>query len=234
MRATDDAAHARRLHETRNARTYPGTAGHLVVHAELAPDVGAAARQAGTTELRAAYAADALAALVLGEGSRPSPDVRMHLDGAVLERGYAEPGERCHLDGVGPIPVAVARAMLQDATVTVLHHDATGDITDVSSPTRTIPARVRRWVEEAYPDCGRAGCDSRFRLEIDHIVPFAAGGATAKENLWRLCGHDHHLKTYRGWRAVRLADGTWDLVPPDGHPPRDQTVPDRPDPPPRA
>ncbi len=246
MRAADYAARARRLHETRNARTYTSTDGHVVVHAELAPDVGArivsvlnqktdelfrAARASGTTELRAAYAADALAALILGDGPRPAPDVRVHADGAAVARGYAAPGERCHIDGVGPVPVATIVAMLQDATVTVLTHDDTGDITHISSPTRTIPARVRRWVEEAYPTCGRHGCDSTFRLEIDHIIPWAAGGATTKANLWRLCGHDHHLKTYRGWRAVRLPDGTWDLHPPDGHPPRDEMAPDAPDPP---
>ena len=120
--------------------------------------------------------------------------------------------------------------------MTVLRRDEQGDITHVSSPTRTIPTRLRRWVEEAYPTCGRHGCDSRFRLEIDHITPLAAGGGTEKANLWRLCGHDHHLKTYRGWRVVEHADGTRDLVPPDGHPPKDQP-PDRvapEDPPPRA
>jgi 5-methylcytosine-specific restriction endonuclease McrA len=247
MRAADDAARARRLHETRNARTYTGTDGHVVLHAELAPDVGArvvsvlnqktdelfrAARTAGTTELRAAYAADAVAALILGQTPVPAPDVRLHLDHAPLVRGYAEHGERCHLDGVGPIPVAVAKAMLQDAKVTVLRHDDTGDITSVSSPTRTIQARLRRWVEEAYPTCGRHGCDSTFRLEIDHIVPLAAGGRTEKANLWRLCGHDHHLKTYRGWNVVTHPDGTRDLVPPAGHPPRDHmSTPDAPDPP---
>jgi len=106
-----------------------------------------------------------------------------------------------------------------------MHHDDGGDITSVSSPTRTIPTRLRRWVEEAYPTCGRAGCDSTFRLEIDHIVPFASGGPTAKHNLWRLCGHDHHLKTYRGWTVVEQPDGTRNLVPPDGHPPRDHAPP---------
>jgi len=242
MRASDDAARARRLHETRNARTYPSADGHVSLHADFSPEVGArvrsvleqktnelfrTARAAGTTELRAAYAADALSALILGETPVPSPDVRLHLDGAPLDRGYAEPGERCHIDGVGPVPVAIAKAMLADAKITVLHHDERGDITNVSAPGRTIPARLRRWIEEAYPTCGRAGCDSSFRLEIDHIVPLAAGGATAKDNLWRLCGHDHHLKTYRGWTAVQLTDGTWDLQPPDGHPPRDHPPPNR-------
>jgi len=94
--------------------------------------------------------------------------------------------------------------------------------------------RLRRFVEEAYPVCGRVGCDSRFRLEIDHIEPLAAGGRTDKANLWRLCGHDHHLKTHRRWRAITLPDGTHDLVPPDGHPPKNRAVvADDPDPPDR-
>ena len=234
LRASDDAAAARRLHDTRCARTYPGSDGHVALHAEFSPDVGArvrsvlerktdelfrSARKAGTTEVRSAYAADALSALILGETTAPSPDVRLHLDEAPLIRGYAEPGERCHLDGVGPIPVAIARAMLQDAKVTVLRHDDHGDITTVSSLTRSIPTPLHRWVEEAYPACGRVRCDSTFRLEIDHIIPVADGGPTAKHNLWRLCGHDHHLKTYCGWTVQRGPDGHLDLVPPDRGPP---------------
>ena len=46
--------------------------------------------------------------------------------------------------------------------------DDAGEITNVSSPGRTIPSRLRRWVEEAFPTCGRTGCDSRFALEIAH------------------------------------------------------------------
>jgi 5-methylcytosine-specific restriction endonuclease McrA len=78
---------------------------------------------------------------------------------------------------------------------------------------------------EAYPTCGRDGCNSTFRLEIDHIVPHAQGGPTDKANLWRLCSHDHHLKTHRGWNVVTKPDGTRDLVPPAGHPPRDHAPP---------
>jgi hypothetical protein len=190
-----------------------------------------AARSTGTTELRTAYQADALAALILGEGARPAPDVRLHLDEAAAERGHALPGERCHLDGIGPVPVATALGLLGDAKVTLLRHDSTGDITHVSSPTRTIPVPLRRYVEAAYPVCGRHGCGSALRLEIDHIIPLAQGGQTEKDNLRRLCHHDHHLKHHRGWHTVKLPDGTWDLVPPDGHPPSDRP-PDRRGPPP--
>ena len=106
--------------------------------------------------------------------------------------------------------------MLQDAKVTVLRHDDTGDIT---SACRHPPARSRCGCAASSRrptrSAGATGCDSRFRLEIDHIEPLAAGGRTEKANLWRLCGHDHHLKTHRRWRAITLPDGTHDLAPPD-------------------
>src|SRR5262245_23845204 len=43
-RASNDETRARRLHETRCARAYPSTSGHVALHAELAPGVGAQVR----------------------------------------------------------------------------------------------------------------------------------------------------------------------------------------------
>jgi hypothetical protein len=229
MRATDDEAKTRWLHDTRTAHIGTTSSGHFLLHAELAPDLGAQvrsvleqvtdnlfreARREGRTELRSAYMADAVVGLATGSITPPPAEVRLHTDLAPIVRGYAEPGERCHLEGVGPIPVSMARTLLQDARITVMGHDR-DDITTVSSPTRTIPARLRRWVESAYPECGRNGCASTFRLQIDHIQGVEDGGETAKANLWRLCGHDHHLKTHCRWQVVRDEHGNLDLVPPE-------------------
>ena len=93
-------------------------------------------------------------------------------------------------------------------------------ITHVSSMTRTIPAKLRRWVEETYPQCGRSGCDNTIGLIIDHIVDYAhltklgEIPPTTQDNLWRLCPTCNDLKTYRGWK-VTGGPGTWDLIPPD-------------------
>jgi hypothetical protein len=229
MRATDDETKARWLHDTRNAYVGTSSAGHLLLHAELSPDVGAQvrsvleqvtdqlfreARREGRTELRSAYMADAVTRVMTGETTPPPAEVRLHADLAPIVRGFAEPGERCHLEGVGPIPVSMASALLQDSRITVMGHDG-DDITTVSSPTRTIPARLRRWVESAYPECGRTGCASTVRLQIDHIRGVEDGGETTKANLWRLCAHDHHLKTHRRWRVVHDEHGNLDLVPPE-------------------
>ncbi len=69
------------------------------------------------------------------------------------------------------------------------------------SRSRYIPAAVRRevWRRDqgrcSYVDrhSGRR-CGSRYRLEIDHIVPFALGGATELSNLRLRCKAHHKLR----------------------------------------
>ena len=111
------------------------------------------------------------------------------------------------------MPVTTARALLDDAVVTVMIREG-DDITAVSSPKRTIPAKVRRALEARYPTCGVPACANDEFLEIDHIVALEDHGPTALDNLWRLCSHHHRLKTYGGWMVVGQ-NGDRDLVPPD-------------------
>jgi hypothetical protein len=227
LRAADDRATAQWLHETREARTWSD--GHWYLEARLRPDEGArvnqvlenktdeifrAARAAGRTEPRAAYMADAIVAIFKGE--LPEKPIELRLEGvyAALERGYVEPGERLDLQGVGPIPVTIARMLLGDAKLVLLSRDGE-EITKISSAKRAIPAPVRRWVDRAYPTCGVGGCPQRQRLQIDHIVPVEEHGPTCKENLWKLCVHHHTLKTLYGWRVVTDEHGVRQLVPPD-------------------
>ena len=167
---------------------------------------------------RVAYAADALVSLV-GEGPCKPIEGRLDASEAALDRGYLEPGERCQLAGVGPIPVTIARRLLNDSRITVLARQG-NDIIEVSPPKRTISAKLRRTLERLYPVCGNDGCENDQRLEIDHITPFADGGATDEFNCWRLCPHCHDLKTYYGWNVVG-EPGAQRLAPPDDpDPPR--------------
>jgi hypothetical protein len=227
----DDKAWARRLHETRRAHDWTDPDGSYRLEARLAPDAGARfssawqahinrifcdARRAGRREPRAAYAADALLALA-SEGPCKPVEVRVTVDSAALSRGHTEPGERCEIDRVGPVPVAMARALLGDAAVTVMTRDGV-DITTVSSPKRTIPVKLRRALEARYPTCGVKSCANDQFLEIDHIVPLEHHGSTEIDNLWRLCSHHHRLKTYGGWKVIGN-NGDRNLAPPDPDPP---------------
>ena len=225
----DDAAWARRLHVGRRAHKWNDPEGFYRFEARMAPDAGARfdaaweahvdrifreTRRAGRHEPRAAYAADALVALA-SEGPCKPVEVQLIANSAPIVRGYTEPGERCEIRGIGPVPVTVARSLLNDASVTVLTQDG-DDITAVSSPRRTIPIKLRRALEARYPTCGVQGCANDQFLEIDHVVPLAEGGRTEVANTWRVCPHHHVLKTYFRWKVVDKR-GNWNLVPPD-HP----------------
>ena len=69
------------------------------------------------------------------------------------------------------------------------------------SRSRHIPAAVRREVWRRDGGCcsyvdrhsGRR-CGSRYRLEIDHIVPFALGGGAEPDNSRLHCGAHHRLR----------------------------------------
>ncbi len=223
----DDQAWARRLHVDRRAHEWTDPDGAYHLNGQMAPDAGARfssawnahvdrifreARRAGRHEPRAAYAADALVALATQGPCKPV-EVRVTVDSAALARGHTEPGERCEISGVGPMPVTTARAVLDDASVAVLVRDG-DEVTAVSSPKRTIPIKLRRALETRYPTCGVKSCANDQFLQIDHVVPLEDGGRTELGNAWRICPHHHDLKTYCGWRVVG-EPGNWDLVPPD-------------------
>jgi Domain of unknown function (DUF222) len=222
----DDAAWARQLHEQRYLHKWTDLDGSYCGDFRLAPAAGARlfaaldahedqifreARRAGRREPRDAYAADALVALMDDGPSKPV-DVRLTADATAIERGFVVEGEKCEITGRGAIPVTDARTMLNDANVTTLLREGT-EIVSVSSPTRVIPAPLRRWVETTFPVCGVAGCDVDRGLEIDHIIPVEQQGPTEAPNLWRLCHQHHLLKTHCAW-TVTGRPGTWDLRPP--------------------
>jgi hypothetical protein len=222
----DDRAWARRLHVGRTAHEWTDSEGAYCLSARMAPDAGARfssawkahvdrifcdARRAGRREPRTAYAADALVALA-SEGPCKPVEVRVTVDSSALARGHTATGERCEIDRVGPVPVTTARALLDDASVAVLVRDG-DDVTAVSSPKRTIPAKLRRALEARHPTCGVKGCANDQFLEVDHVVPIAEGGRTELANAWRICSHHHQLKTYFSWKVVG-EPGNWDLVPP--------------------
>jgi hypothetical protein len=227
----DDEAWARHLHVTRRAYEWSDPDGAYRLQGRMAPDAGARfssawnahidrifaeARRAGRREPRAAYAVDALVALAT-EGPCQPTEVRVTVDNSALARGNTEPGERCEITGVGPVPVTTARAPLDDASISILVRDG-DDITTVSKPTRTIPIKIRRALEARYPTCGVKTCANDQFLQIDHVIPLEAGGRTELINLWRICPHHHDLKTYAGWKVVGTP-GHWDLVPPQSSDP---------------
>jgi len=143
----------------------------------------------------------------------PQAVIHVRVDHEALVRGHLEAGEVCEIPGVGPIPIATARRLAEDAILHVLVTDGV-NVRAVVNAGRTIPASVRAALVERDQTCVIPGCDARDRLEIDHVVPFASGGPTSLDNLAMLCHWHHYLKTHQGYRLSR-DDGAWWWSPPD-------------------
>jgi hypothetical protein len=221
-----------RVRKSRFLRHWTDPDGAFRLEARLCPDAGAkvlaalevhhrrifaGARREGRRESYEAYAADALVALAEGDGRGPRGVVHSRVDHSALVRGYVKEGEVCDIPGVGPIPVAVVREMLDDGVLKVIVTKGV-DVVAVAHGGRTIPAHVRSALETRDPKCVVPGCDVRDRLEIDHLVSFAEGGPTTLENLARLCHRHHALKTHQGW-VLAGRPGAWTWDPPPEPPP---------------
>jgi hypothetical protein len=153
-------------------------------------------------------------------GDRPGPglqpDVNVIVAFSTLLGLDEQPGE---LDGYGPIPATVARALAFDPTGTWrrLLTDENGRLVDVSAASYRPPAPLARLVKLQQPRCSFRGCRRRAtRCELDHVVPWPHG-ATCPANLQPLCPRHHHLKHEAGWRPVKESDGTTVWTSPSGH-----------------
>ncbi|MGH2704358.1 MAG: DUF222 domain-containing protein, partial [Actinomycetota bacterium] len=145
----------------------------------------------------------------VAEDKRAGPVATVHVsvDHAALLRGHTVAGEICEIPGVGPIPVAVAQALAADSILLAILTDR-ADVKAVGHMGRTIPAVLRRALEERDPTRVLPGGNNRRDLEIDHVIPRCRGGQTRLGNLCRLCGRHHLMKTFGGWR-LGGGPGAW-------------------------
>jgi len=230
----DELDRYNRIHKSRYLRHWMDAQGGFRLEGRFTPDAGAqlvaalepykervfkVARRQGRREPYDAYAADALVAMAKdaragGTKKAPGTLVRVLVDHQALRHGHTANGEVCEIEGIGPIPVATAQALAQDAIVAALTTDGT-DVYTVTHMGRKVTARQRTALEVRDPCCVVGGCDVRDHLEIDHVTGYATTERTQLKDLARLCPHHHFLKTYRGW-VLSGEPGQWRFEPPDG------------------
>ena len=230
--ATDETERHRQVHKSRylkfwteldgsfNVKARMTAANGALVMAALKPiqdEIFKAARKSGEHERPEAYAADALMTLCEKATTKQSSEsgkktsrsnavINIRVDIDALKRGHTEHGEVCEIAGVGPIPVATATEYLGEAFLKLLVLDGT-DIRTIAHMGRAIPAKLLTGLEERDRVCQVPTCDVTLGLEIDHIVPFAEGGAASLENLVRLCKRHHLQKTHDGYRLIKIEAG---------------------------
>jgi 5-methylcytosine-specific restriction endonuclease McrA len=158
------------------------------------------------TSSREQVAAEVLAR-ANGEGGDNQIDGILVVDINAYRRGHAHDGEPCHLIGGGPIPVDVAREMMNDAFLKVVMHDGV-NVHTVKHFGRHRPA-ILQTVLDIGPAPEFAGasckeCGRKYNLQWDHIDPVANNGPTTFANLQGLCIPDHVPKTERDRKAGKL------------------------------
>ncbi|MEZ5136616.1 MAG: HNH endonuclease signature motif containing protein [Acidimicrobiales bacterium] len=109
----------------------------------------------------------------------------------------------CEIAGVGPVPVAMVRELLDGALVRVVVTKGV-DVVSVAHHGRAPNAHQRSALAWMHSRCSVQGCDNAVFIEVDHRTPWRDDPVTAFANLDPLCSHHHYLKE-RGWH---LAPGT--------------------------
>jgi hypothetical protein len=197
--------------------------------------------------------AAALVALTLGDpgsvaevtGPVHEAKINVHVNVLVPLETITSASDACGRIGNTPATAdevrdLLAAAALKSSTIRRLVTDETGCILDAGRK-HYLASDLQKLVitlRDGY--CRFPGCNAPAeRCEVDHVVPYDAGGPTDLWDLGPLCKHHHQMKTSGYWHIITShRDGTcrwrsplgriYDHTPPDLVPPR--PAPPRPDP----
>jgi len=160
--------------------------------------------------------ADALVSLAAGGSSGESGSVVINVlaEAATLSGESETPG---FLPGHGTVPPAMLRGLAERATVRPLTPAAL-----LCAEARYRPSRaLAQYIRCRDLGCRFPGCDKPAEVcDIDHTVPWEAGGPTHPSNLALLCRAHHLLKTFwtgeNGWAEKQFNDGAIVWTSPSG------------------
>ncbi|MGI8807261.1 MAG: hypothetical protein ACR2KK_05380, partial [Acidimicrobiales bacterium] len=139
----------------------------------------------------------------------------VRIDWDALIRGWPIDGEVCEIAGLGPVPVAAVRRMIESGDAFLASVVTRGvDVVNVAHLGRRPTAYQQTGLDWRSPECTTLGCNTTVRLENDHRVPWADSKITLLSGMDPACGRCHDLKTYKGWAWVE-GTGKRPMVPPD-------------------
>jgi hypothetical protein len=198
---------------------------------EIQSNIFQTARVEGRRESAEAYATYALVALdekatgasastAGSRGSASDVKVIVSVDHSALVRGDVEAGELCEIAGIGPVNLATVREWVEGDAFKVAIATEGVDIRSIVHLGRQ-PIELQRTALQWHTagSCTIGGCSSTARLEIDHVAGWSTTGRTTLDELARVCGHHHDLKTHNGCRFGPLgANGKRPLIAPDTRP----------------
>ena len=212
--AVVDRAAKAETERTVTIRPAPDTMTYLTALLPVAKGVAvyAALRREADTRCdgrsRGQVMADTLVERVTGrDATVPTPiAVNLVLSDETLLGGDNTPAD---IRGYGPIPAAVARAMVSSAVVDprsratlrrLYAHPRAGALVAMESRARLFPRGLAAFIELRDRRCRTPYCDAPIRHR-DHAQPWAEGGPTTADNGLGLCERCNYAKEAAGWRV---------------------------------
>jgi hypothetical protein len=171
-------------------------------------------RRLGAPDRVAATADAAKPATTDGDGDvQPLPPVhlllRAELDTLLGDSGPAAQLLTTLAGGAMHVDASTAKKLTERGCSLRLIVTDHGQVVGVGRRTKAPPGWLRDAALALHDTCTAPGCDRPARTaQLDHAIPWTAGGHTDIANCGPLCGHDNHHKETSGWRARGRPDGT--------------------------
>ena len=165
--------------------------------------------------MRAADAALKTSGSVVTKHNR-RPTINVTVDLPTILGLANNPGQ---LAGYGPIPASIAREIAADGRWKRFVTDPIkGTLLDYGRETYEPPQDLQDFLIARDRTCRFPGCRQPAHLaDLDHVVPWDAGGTTSPDNLGALCRRHHNLKTHSDWQLLNHEDGACTWISPSGH-----------------
>ncbi len=153
--------------------------------------------------------ADPHAGARAGSGDATGIEIGVTIDLATL-LGWQDGCATLRAPGFGdgePMTLEAVRDLLDDPAVGVtlrrlVTDPLTGELLDRGRRAYVVPDALRSFLAARDGTCRFPGCRRRASsCQIDHAIPWVAGGPTDRANLGALCVRHHQLKTHAGWQV---------------------------------
>lgn len=131
-----------------------------------------------------------------GEGKGPRPHITYVVSKDAADRGEVRYGERCEIQGVGPVSLESMRALMNDAYVSFVVTDF-----DHSENKYRPSTNLKRAMDAFGTTCTMLGCDNEI-CDRDHNEERRDGGKTSRRNMDQLCRQHHTYKTKHRMKLV--------------------------------
>jgi hypothetical protein len=184
----------------------PGTAGRVTL--TITQDTITALRKGGT----------GLAAATGPLAGAGPPSGTGRLAGAGPPSGTGLPGNTGSVDRILAAALRTADRALQRALVQAEADATTGGCAHTAaSDAYRPPPRLREYVIARDLNCRNPVCGQpAWRADLDHTIPWEAGGPTCSCNLGGACRRDHQLKQHPRWKLAQVKPGWFEWTAPSG------------------